>query len=79
MINPNDPDFEIDCNTRIDELFGKDKRSRAVELAERGFHGFPVQAFVPPAIDIGCYQAAESKRRLRSRDFRPSGRAQTRK
>ena len=62
MINPNDPDFEIDCNTRIDELFGKDKRSRAVELAERGFHVFPVQAFVPPAnLTSDAIKAAEQQ------------------
>src|SRR3954465_6751634 len=62
MINPNDPDFEIDCNTRVDELFGKGKPSRAVELAERGFHVFPVQAFVPPAnLTSDAIKAAEQQ------------------
>jgi hypothetical protein len=48
MIDVDDPGFEINCNTTIEELFGQDKRSRAVELAKLGFHVFPVQAYVPP-------------------------------
>jgi hypothetical protein len=33
----------------IEELFTKDMRSRAVNLAKLRFHVFPVQAYVPPA------------------------------
>jgi putative DNA primase/helicase len=45
----NSSDFEVNCNTTTEELFGKDKRSRAVELAVRGFHVFPIKAYIPPA------------------------------
>jgi Bifunctional DNA primase/polymerase, N-terminal len=49
MINRNDPGFEVNCNTTIEELFGEDKRSRAVELAKLGFQVFPINSYLPPA------------------------------
>ena len=50
MSNISDPDFEANCNTTTEELFGKDKRrSRAIELAELGFRVFPINAYIPPA------------------------------
>jgi hypothetical protein len=48
MISTRDPGFEVNCYTTIEELFGEDKRSRAIELAERGFRVFPINPYRAP-------------------------------
>jgi hypothetical protein len=62
MNNKCDPDFEVNCNTTIEELFGEDKRSRAVELAKLGFPVFPINEYIQPAdLTAGAVKQAEKK------------------
>ena len=64
MIDIGAPELEVNCNTTIEELFGEDKRARAVGAGRSGdFRLFPINAYIDHPTDLngGRYQGKTEK------------------